>query len=670
MNWKCWRFQRLLCGLLVCMVSSSAMAETKPDSRTCDLLVYGSTPGGIACAVRAAREGLDVVLVTHAEHVGGLLTSGLSTMDTLYNGPRAPLYDELREGIHAHYHSTYGPDSEPYKRSLPGKAKTKFEARVVEQLFDAMLAAEKRITLLKGWYPVTVEKENRLLAGVTFQSMTGSDRLQVKSRAFADCSYEADLAQVAGVPYRVGRESREEFGEEHAGLIFMRSVKWPPAHVDPAYLADYRKLNLVHYQRWFEIIRPESTGAADPAVQAYNMRTVLTNDPANRVPTAKPEGYDREALMKRLKTDVHWSSGVPGTRLPNQKTYWNLPELVGAQNRYVEGDWAMRKQVTDEHIKLTLELLYFLKTDESVPESTRQKWQAWGLPKDEFASNGHMPYEIYMRETRRIQGREIFTQNDARLATGLKRAPVHADSISITEWFLDSHACTPQKVEGSHWEGELLLNNITFPGQISLQTLLPEDLDNLLVPVCLSSSHIGWGAIRLEPTWMSIAEAAAWTFVLAQRDGAPPAQVKNSTLLRKLAEQKVMLTFFNDVEKHAQKPWYAAVQYLGTQGYFGSYDALPGKPLQQPLAAAWAQHTARRLKNETMDLSQAAQTIWQADQETGESITAGDFARMLDDACSMDHFSRQLPALDISPETPINRATACRLIDSASAIHP
>lgn len=627
-----------------------------------EVVVYGSTPGGIACAVRAAREGVDVLLVTHAEHVGGLLTSGLSTMDALYAGKRAPVYDELRGAIHRHYAETYGKDSPQHHVSLPGQAKTKFEAHVVEKLFEDMLAREPRLTVKRGWHPASVEREGALIRAVTFRTMDGDETFTVKSRVFADCSYEADLAAMAKASYRVGRESREEFGEEHAGVIFMRSVKWPPAHVDPAYLAEYRRLNLVHYNRWYEIVRPQSTGAADPAVQAYNMRTVLTNDPANRVPVEKPAHYDREALVKRLETDVNWSRGIPGTRLPNRKTYWNLPELIGAQTAYVEGDWETRRLVTREHVEFTLALLYFLQTDDSIEPSLRAKWRAWGLPKDEFAGNGHVPYEIYMRETRRVMGRAIFTEHDARPAADLKRAPVHADSIGITDWFLDSHACAPRKTGDSHWEGELLLNNITTPGQVPWRCLLPEGIDNLLVPVCLSSSHIGWGAIRLEPAWMSYGESAAHAIVLALRENQAPAQLDAGALVRHLARSGLMLAFFNDVEKHTRKPWYAAVQYLGAQGFFGSYDALPGKPLSQPLAAVWAAHTAALWQKKERDATTAARQSWQAEQQGGEPVTAAEFAQKLDSACATDRFTKQLELLEIDPGQPIHRANACRLI--------
>ncbi len=634
-----------------------------------DLVVYGSTPGGIACAVRAAREGLQVLLVTHADHVGGILSSGLSTMDTLYNGSRAPIYDEFRQAIYDHYRTTYGENSVQYKATLPGQPKTKFEAHIVEGIFESMLKKEPRVTLVRAFYPVAARRERRALQGVTFRAMRGAATLEVAGAIFADCSYEGDLLAVAKVPYRWGREARVEFNEEHAGRIFVRRTEWPPLHVDPAYLQDYRKLNLFHYDRWYEIIRPQSTGVADQSVQAYNLRTMLTRDPANRVPIARPAGYDREEIVRRLKHDINWSGRVPTVNQPNEKTYLNLPELVGVQHAYVEGDWETRRRVTEEHRRLTLSLIYFQQNDESVLEETRRGWREWGLPRDEFSENGHMPHEIYVREARRLNGRFSFTENDARLAPGLKRAPVHGDAISITEWFLDSHACTPEELPGSLWEGELLLNNITFPGQIPYRAMLPEEIDNLLVPVCASSTHIGWGAIRLEPTWMSMAEAAAVAAVTALRGKKAPADIDPDALVRALAERRVLLAFFNDIEGKQGEPWYAAVQYFGTQGFFATYDARPDGLLAQPLADRWVQAMEELIQRTAVDRTARARRMLEAESQAGESVTAESLlqgiVRAAGGAAAAGWQAQLLEELGLNPAAPLTRGAACRLMFAA-----
>lgn len=662
----------LLTSLVIWLLPAVGAVESAERSNLAsryDLVVYGSTPGGIACAVRAAREGLQVLMVTHADHLGGILSSGLSTMDTLYNGSRAPIYDEFRQAIYDHYRTTYGENSAQYKATLPGQPKTKFEAHVVEEIFEAMVKNQPRITLVRAFFPVAARREQQTLQTVTFRAMRGPATFDVAGAIFADCSYEGDLLAVAKVPYRWGREARTEFNEEHAGRIFVRRTEWPPRNVDPAYLKDYWKLNLFHYERWYEIIRPQSTGAADQSVQAYNLRTLLTRDPANRVAVTKPEGYDREEILRRVKHDINWSGNVPRANQPNDKTYLNLPELVGVQHAYVEGDWDTRRRVTAEHRRLTLSLIYFQQHDESVPEAIRRGWSEWGLPRDEFASNGHVPYEIYVREGRRLDGRFRFTENDARLATGLKRAPVHADAISITEWFLDSHACTPEELPGSLWEGELLLNNITFPGQIPFRTMLPQGVDNLLVPVCASSSHIGWGAIRLEPTWMSMAESAAVAAVIALREHRTPADINPDDLVRALAERKVLVAFFNDIEGKQTEPWYGAVQYFGTQGFFATYDARANEPLTTPLAEAWLRAAAELAQGRNVDRTERARQILAVESRGGEPVKMDFFLQGLparaSTATSPSAPASLLKELAIDSSVLLSRGSACRLMLTA-----
>ncbi|MBX3438133.1 MAG: FAD-dependent oxidoreductase [Planctomycetaceae bacterium] len=662
--------QRLSTTLALTFVFSASLSppasgQTPGDLDThYDLVVYGSTPGGVACAVRAAREGLEVLMVTHAAHVGGILTSGLSTMDTLYNGARAPLYDELRAAIYEYYRSTYGADSPQYAASNPGHPKTRYEAHVVEQLIEEMLAAESRIRILREHYPVGVAREGALLRNVTFEPMDGGERSTFAADAFADCSYEGDLAAVAGVAYRVGRESREEFHEPHAGVVFLRKVPWPPEVKDAASWSLVRRLNLFRYSEWYELMPDASTGEAHPAVQGFNMRTVVTTDPNNRILPERPEvTFDAEFLRSFGDGDPDH----PGLSMPNQKFGMNHPKLVGEQDPYVEGDWAERRRVTQRHREATLALLYFRQNDPSIPEDVRRRWREVGLPKDEFADNGHTPYEIYVREARRIVGRVVFTEHDGSLASGLERAPIHPDSVSVTEWFMDSHACTPRVVEGSEPEGMVMLKNQTFPGQVSYRTLLPREYDNLLTPVCLSSTHVGWGTIRLEPTWMSIAEAAAHAVVMARRANTTPAAIDTDLLVRRLAEERVMLTFFNDVEGREGAVWYPAVQYLGTQGYFGTYDSRPDDELTIVLADAWIAHTAARASQTEIDFTNVARKMLDAERSGGDSLSATVFARSLAEALHLaertpDEIGRLLDEHSILSDRPITRGDACRLI--------
>lgn len=634
-----------------------------------DLAVYGSTPGGIACAIRAAREGLRVVVISPEEHLGGMLTSGLSTMDTLYNGSRAPIYDELRRKIGEYYAQKYGPTSPQYLATQPGHPKTRYEASIVEKLLNEMIAAESRIKVIKPYYPVGVKFDGTQLRSVEFRHRNEQSPFTISADVFADCSYEADLAAVAKVPYRVGREARSEFGEPHAGIVFMRKVKFPPPQENDELFKLARRLNLFQYEEWYEIVPDVSTGEADEHVQGFNMRTIVTTDPGNRLPVVEPPNYNPV-------DHVAFNAGNPqrpGLTMPNQKFGLNLPKLIGEQTAYVEGDWATRKLVHQRHKDATLGMLYFCQNDPSVPLDVRTEWQKVGLPKDEFADNDHFPYEIYARETRRIVGRAVFTEHDAKISKGLQRAPIHADSISITEWFLDSHTCTTRTSPGCEPEGMVMLKNQTFPGQVSYRTMLPSSVDNLIVPVCLSASHIGWGTIRLEPTWMSIAEAAAFAIVQAKRHQQPLPAVDCDALAHQLAEQRIMLTFFNDVEGQEKASWYPAVQYLGTQGFFGSYDARPTSPLTEALADTWIDYCRRRIERQVENVQVEAQRTWAAEQAAGGTLSAEEFIRRLRNSMgsSNPHLEAIQHAVDVAqfPSAHvINRAEACELIYATDAV--
>ncbi len=570
-------------AFLVCLAFAQAPYAQSPQPLKADLCVYEATPGGIAMAVRAAREGLSVVLVNHNQHLGGILSSGLGVWDTLWEGKRSPIYDEARQAVFDHYKTTYGEKSSQYRDSLPGKSghtNGKFEPRVIEAILTKMVSQEKNITVVRGFVPFEIRSDKALIQEVVFRELEGGAETKVSARIFADCSYEGDLAALAKVPYRVGREGRAEFNEPHAGQIFMGAVKTPHTP-EIARAADlHAKLKVRRFSGIQKIKEADSTGEADGNVQAFNYRTILSSDPANRLPVEKPAGYDPE----KLKLLEHGSIVSP---IPDKKRGWNRPQLVGMQTEYVEADRGGRKKVMDAHWDATMALLYFLQNDPSVEAERQKSWREFGLAKNEFTDNGHRPYEFYVREARRITGRYIFTQHDAMLAPGLERAPVHEDSVGATEWYLDTHACTPRHIPAALEEGKMMLDVETFPGQVPYRSLLPQGIDNLLVPVCLSCTHVAWGTVRLEPTWMNIAESAGHAAALAIQNKVTPAALNTDLLLRKLAASHVMISFFNDVDVSADDPRIAAAQYFATKGFFADYNARLDEPLKESTRAAW-----------------------------------------------------------------------------------
>lgn len=597
---------------IVALLFTLSLSATLPAN---DLVVIGGTPGGIAMAVRAAREGLSVTLVNRHAHLGGIMSSGLGVWDTQWEGKRAPIYDEMRAAFFEFYRAKYGEESPQYRDALPGATghtNGRYEPHVAERLFTELVEREKNITLLRGYIPVQVERDGAEIKSVTLQLMQGGGEKTLRAKIFADCTYEGDLAALAKVPYRVGRESREEFGEPHAGIVFMKPVSQAPDAETAALTDKHDALNLRHFTGW-QVMLPESTGAADGAVQACNYRTPLVTDPTCRVPIPKPANYD-PYFLKTLEV----YSGVPS--IPNGKFGWNRPQLIGLQTPYVEAEWTERQRIMDDHWEMTMGLLYFHQNDPTVPEKIREAWLEYGLAKDEFADNNHRPYEMYIREARRITGRAIFTQHDAMLAPGLDRAPIHSDSIAFTEWYMDSHSCTTARVPGSMEEGKAMLHQETFPGQIPYRCLLPQGVDNLLVPICISATHVAWGTVRLEPVFMQLGESAGHAAALAVQSKTTPASLNSDLLIRKLAASRFMLSFFNDVDVSSDDPRAAAAQYFGTKGFFADYNARLDARLTQKVSRLWLE-AFEQLKQGGMDPMKLAEQIQGLDQES--ALAAG-----------------------------------------------
>lgn len=626
------------------------------------LLVFGATPGGISCSIRAAREGLKVILVSTSRHLGGMMVNGLGIFDTLYNGSRAPLYDELRKMIYDHYRNTYGTDSPQYKSAGPGVSKTMYEAKVAGQIIDAWLKAEPNITVYKEYYPVSVIKAGERIKEVVFRSMDETRELKIAAGVFADCSYEGDLLGISGADYIIGRESKQEYGEEYAGVIYTKDEKIPADSEPTLQQQISRRLNLYRYSERRTVVMPGSTGEADKTVQGFNLRTILTDNPDNLYYPEKPANYDPEHFKEHYS---HTAETLTLSR-PNNKSSLPYPEIPGLQNRYVEGNWKERRLVIQQYKDEVNGLLYFRQNDPSLPAEIRAHWRRYGLAKDEFPENHHIPYELYVREARRLKGKKVFTQHDAQLASGLHRAPVHTDSMTVTDWFLDSHACTERTIPGSKPEGHVMLRSETMPGQVSLALLFPTTPANLIVPVCVSASHIGWGAIRLEPVWMSIGEAAAWLVVKAQAQKKDPSVVDRDMLIRHLAQQRFLLSFFNDVEGRESANWYAAVQYLGTKGFFGSYEARADEKITRQLADRWAEQLKHWRDTGQWDANEQARQTLKTENLTGEGIGAIAFATAIEKAVRLTGYGEKwLKILLINKESRLTRGDAARIIFEA-----
>jgi hypothetical protein len=502
-----------------------------------DVVIYGGTPGGISTAISAARLGRTVTLVEYHDHIGGMTTSGLGKSDIENRAMIGGLFKEFVAGVHEHYLANYGPEHENTKLCQDGYYA---EPHVAEKVFEAMIAKEPQITVLRGWRLKAAEVTENKLRGITLVNRRNNEERYLKAKVFVDATYEGDLYAASGVRFRVGRESREEFGEPHAGVVYF----------------DYQTHEFL----------PGTTGAGDDALPAYTYRLCLTKDPANALRmTSPPPGYDRRDYLGyfddlqagrlagpkvfkpgRGYNPKHFDTLVRALSvadIPNCKCDVNInPRPLGfpfpEENRgYIKGDEATRERIRQRHRSLVLGLLWFLQNDPEVPESHRALANEMHLPKDEFTDNAHFPWQLYVREGRRLVGKYTLTQHDI---TGKGQEPKHhADSIAVGEFPIDSFPCRKrQPGDTLVLEGYLgMLDYITRPYEIPYRILIPEKTDGLIVPVAASTTHVAFSSIRMEPTWMALGQAAGTAAHLAIQKSTEPRTVSIPDLQKLLVKQ-------------------------------------------------------------------------------------------------------------------------------------
>ena len=625
---------------------------TAVNGKHYDLIVVGGTAGGVACAVRAAREGCSVLLVQHNRHIGGMLTNGLMQWDALYGGPRAPLFTELLGNIEKHYIDAFGKDSKEHQimRCTHEHYPVSWvEPHVMERECNRLVAAERNITLLLSHYPATVERTSTMIESVTLCEYGTSNEIRATAEMFADATYEGDLMALAKVPYRVGREARSEYDEPHAGKIFC-NVGGGPAPRD----AIEGRLNIRPYNQSQGTVDTTSPFTADDAVQAFNYRFCVSRDPVNRVLPQKPANYNREEFAHFDRKGIATNAG------PNQKSHMNSPILPGENHAYPEATWAEREKIIARHRDFALGLMWFLQNDESVSAKQREGFREWGLAKDEFPDNNHIPYEMYVREARRLVGRYVFKEQDNSFAPGLSRTPIMTDSIAITDWYMDSHSCTKESRAGYHYDGKLILTEESRPAQIPYRALLPKDVDNLLVPVCLSATHVAWGSVRLEPVWMSTGEAAGFAAGLAKRGHTSPGKIDADKLVRTLVEHRQLVSFFNDLKVDGEDASIPPVEYFATKGFFAGYDAQLESGLPREVAAEWIRALAA-IHHDNLDPAAVAQKVAAAGKIAGPPINGSALEGMMSEVhVPMPVIAHIMQLIGPDKKAPLFRGQVCR----------
>jgi hypothetical protein len=544
-----------LVGLLGCSPLFSLRAE---EVIWADVCVYGGTAGGVAAAVQAARMGKTTVLAESGSHLGGLTSGGLGATDI---GNKAAIGGIAREFYHRiaqHYAKSEAwrfEAREEYIAKRAGRSTASemtgpnatmwtFEPRVAEDILAQMLK-ESGVAVYLQQRLASVSKK---LPNYPIAQITMENGKMYHAKMYIDATYEGDLMAKAGVSYTVGREANAHYGETLNGVRAETPKHQFTVPVDPYVKPGDPGSGLLPFIQPGDGGKP---GEGDRCVQAYNFRLCYTQNPANRLPHRAPAKYQPaqyellarylEALVaagQKPQLDAFWNP----IWMPNGKTDINnnggfSTDFIGANYAYPEADYATRAKLWQAHEDYVRGFVYFLATSPRVPENMRAEMQTWGPAKDEFLDTGHWPHQLYVREARRMISDYVMTEHNCR---GRQKAE---DAVGLGAYGMDSHNCQRLVKNGRvENEGDVQVHGFS-PYPISYRAIVPkaDECGNLLVPVCLSATHIAYGSIRMEPVFMILGQSAATAAVLAIEGKAPVQKVRYEKLrARLLADQQVL----------------------------------------------------------------------------------------------------------------------------------
>lgn len=579
-----------------------------------DLVIVGGTPGGIMAAIAASREGKTVLLLERSNHIGGLPANGLGATDIRTRGATTGLFGEFVDSILKYYTEKYGPATEQVKLCSNGYH---FEPGVAAKVFDQLLAPGKDlITILKqrqfDALPENLEVVDGQIKSIRIYNRKTKQTEIYSANIFIDATYEGDLGAAAGVPFSIGREGQEEYNEPAAGVI---------------------------YKLWRGPELEGSTHEADDAVQAYNYRLCLTDNPENRILPSKPAAYKRSDYTS-LIDDVYFGrhagaemlnvtaemqqankqhlmeggkiSQIPGdprgiykitnmVRLPNMKTDANNQHLalistdLPEENwKWPTADWKWRDKFARRLESYTLGLLWFAQNDPALPESFRAECRKWGLAKDEYTDNRNFPRQVYVREGRRLHGEHFFTANDVLPVREGQRPPVYKTSITSSHYALDSHAVRKREKGKIALDGFFSYESAVYT--VPIGVILPLKISNLLIPVPVSATHVGFSTLRMEPCWMALGQAAGVTASLAIDKGVTPGQVPVEDIQHLLIKEKATLIYYSDIKPEDED--FEMVQFMGLKGYLPEYTARLNDQVDTQTTRNWAALSGLRLDTE------------------------------------------------------------------------
>jgi len=551
--------------LAVFFLSLTAACNPAPEQEEMlDVVVYGGTSAAITAAVQAKRMGKTVVVVSPDTHLGGLTSGGLGFTDTGKKEVIGGISREFYQKVYDHYQSDeawqwqgkseYGNKGQGTP-AIDGDARTMwiFEPHVAEKVFEDMVKENNIEVLRDEWLDresgVTVQ-DNRI---TEIRTLSGK---KFKAKMFIDATYEGDLMAAAGVSYHVGREGNSVYNEEWNGI--QTGVYHHRHHfmvldtpIDPYWVPGDPSSGLLPR---ISAEAPGIKGEGDHKVQAYCFRTCMSNHPDNRVPFPRPQNYDstQYELLVRI-FDAGWREWFQKFDIiPNRKTDTNnhgpfSSDNIGRNYDYPEASYERRKEIIQEHEDYQKGLLYFVANDPRVPQEIQEEFQQWGLAKDEFTDNGNWPHQIYVREARRMIGKFVMTENEL-----LKKTPT-PEPVGMGSYTIDSHNIQRYVTEQGHVhnEGDIGVGLPGGPYEIAYGSLVPQEgeVENLLVPVAVSSSHIAFGSIRMEPVFMILGQSAATAAAMAIDSGISVQEVPYPQLKEQLEKDNQILTTGQELKK-------------------------------------------------------------------------------------------------------------------------
>ncbi|HSI63097.1 MAG TPA: FAD-dependent oxidoreductase [Candidatus Saccharimonadia bacterium] len=529
--------------LLTCLALASTLAHgaepTAPASESAyDVVVFGGTPAGIMSAVAAGRNGAKVVLIEPSYLIGGLMSGGLHKTDIGTRNTIGGLSREFFKRVLDYYTQTYGAGSAQVKAlDYTQDPKTRngyyFEPKIALKIFQEMLGEAGVVVRTKEQLQSVDVIPGQIRTIVTRHYETGSAS-QFSGTIFIDGTYEGDLMAQAGVMYRLGREARAEYNESLAGLT-----------EGPA----------------------EYLGTGDHRVQSYNVRSTICVDPSNLVPIPKPKQYFRDAHAHLIKTvNAHGLKRLD--QLYPDRDRWgeingkmdpNKADFLGVNLGYGEGDYEQRARITAKVQDYWLSHWYMLQNDPELPEDFKADARRYGLPKDEYLESNHVTPQIYVRVSRRMQGRYFLTQRD------VHQDRFKPDTICMGSYGTDCHGIQMIQTEhGIKQEGDF--NGAADPYEIPYRCLTPHGVKNLLVVAAVSASHVAYASLRMEPVFMMLGHAGGLAAHLAVADKTSVQEVSIPKLQEKLTAAGMPL-------QAPYRPW---VEIRTTTP--GPYQ--PGKPIE------------------------------------------------------------------------------------------